>query len=113
MSNFSGVRQDIADALSTVNGITGYALRPKALKAGDAWPRLNSVERGPGQSLLASWVVSVILGSDEVLSVQRTDLWADPILDALRPVAFVTGFSPVVYSLDASDTFALEIRLEE
>jgi hypothetical protein len=106
-----GDRQEIADALSTIDGIKGYMRRPTAWKAGDAWTRLTAIERSAGMAYGVTWTVSVILGTDETLAETRTDELIDDLFDSLEPVAFVQSVTPALYQTQAGDFFALEITL--
>lgn len=56
-------RQEIADVLSTVDGVTGLKFRTKTLNTGDAFPLLESMERGPAQDYENTWRIVVVLPS--------------------------------------------------
>lgn len=105
-------RASLAAALDTADGVRGYARRPAAPKVGDAWPNLAGLERGPGQTLLTSWVVHLVLGTDEATAVDLGDAAAEAVFDALEVVAFVDSLTYVtLQQQNAGDVIALEIRV--
>lgn len=109
MSN-AQTRDEIAAALSTVEGITGYARRPAASKAGDAWPLWRSGERADGYAYTHTWVIVIVLpGTDEATADAFVDARLDDIDDALRAVLFVDGVAPARLESDGGDILALQI----
>lgn len=85
-------RQTLAAALSTVGGVTGYAKRPKVLKAGDAWSLVDQVSRGAGAAIVAwqtTWRIVVVVGPDEATATDQFDEWVPLVVEALQELAFV------------------------
>jgi hypothetical protein len=102
-------RAQIATALSTVSGVKGYAKRPTAVKAGDAWPILAAVTRGPGDSWGQTWRVLVLLPGSERDAVDAVDLLLPSLLGAVDGVVWVESAEPVVVATDAGDLPALQL----
>jgi hypothetical protein len=103
-------RTAIAAALTTVTGVKGYAWRPRAFKAGDAWPLLGETSRGPGRSWQVDWKVFVVLGNDEKAAADKADALLPDLCAALDPVAFVDTATPITITTDAGELYALELR---
>lgn len=109
MSN-ADVRQEIADAVSTISGLTGYARRPAAAREGDAWPQWRGAERADGQAVLQTWVVLILLPqSNESLADEWADRYGPELMDALREALFVTRLDPATVRLENNDAYALMI----
>ena len=106
-----GDRQAIAAALQTVAGVKGYDKRPRAFKAGDAWPLLGPLDRGPGLAFTATWRVLVVLPQDEVKASEWLDSHTEDLVDALLPVGFVDTITPVELSTEAGPLLAAEITM--
>lgn len=107
---FGTTRAEIAAALSTVPGVTGYVKRPNVVKAGSAWPLFQNAERGPGLSFLANWRVVVALGGDEADATEKLDELLVQIAVALDPVAFVgPAATPIQITTNAGDLYGIEI----
>ena len=83
------LRDDLAAALSAVDGVTGYAQPPTTPKPGDAWPALVSLERGPGLNFAAAWAVHVALP----VAPKDAAEWAES-----RFVDLVVGIADVAYT---------------
>lgn len=103
-------RATIAAALTTVSGIKGYAWRPRAIKAGDAWPLLGEISRGPGRAWQVDWKVFVVLGNDEKAAADKADALIPDLCAALDSTAFVDSATPVTITTDAGDLYALELK---
>lgn len=103
-------RQTIADALSTVTGVKGYAKRPKTVKAGDAWPLIEQLTRGPGQAFETTWRIAVVLGPDEATAYDQFDTLVPAVTDALVPVAYVDLARPLIIQTEAGDLFGCEVQ---
>jgi hypothetical protein len=106
---FAEDRASIAAALSTADGVTGYATRPAILTPGAAWPRLARLERGPGNAYAAVWDVVLILGPDEVTATDQIEELLPAITDALLAVLYVESATPVNLQTDAGNILALQI----
>lgn len=103
-------RQAIADALSEVDGITGYPSRPRVMSAGDAWPQW----RGGTPRAYAvedTWAVLIVLPqTDDVTADSFADAHGEALLDALRPVIHVDSIAPATIPAEGtSGLYALLI----
>ena len=107
--NNAQVRANIAAALSTVEGVKGYARRPKSPKAGDGWPLWRGSERADGFLFTQTFAVVIALSGDVVAADDFADAHGDELADALEPVLFVESFAPAVTATDAGDMNALMI----
>lgn len=105
------VRDDFATALSSVDGVKGYAYRPTTVRVGDAWPLLSSYDRVEGVVFEVTWRVMVLLPQDERAASDWIDVHAEPLVDALQPLAFVDQLAPVTTSASSTDQLALQITL--
>lgn len=103
-------RQDIADALSTFAGIAGSPYRPAVVTSGNAWPQVNSLDHGDGQTYICTWNIYVVGPSDERAFSMWFDTNAFAIADAVEVVAYVESIKPVAINTNQSgDIFALLI----
>lgn len=109
MSN-AETRQEIADALSAVSGISGHTSKPSAPNEGDAWPQWRGSERAGGRAFTQNWVVLIVLPqTDDITADAYADSHGQALLDALRPVMSVDSLNPATISTDAGDMYALLI----
>lgn len=106
---FATTRAELAAQLSTVDGVTGYAKRPKIIKPGDGWPLLGSIGDRSGSAWQATWRVIVILGNEEAAAIDKAEVLLPELLEALDPVAYVDGAAPFAVPTQGGDLFALEI----
>jgi hypothetical protein len=111
VSTLSTARATLAAALSAEADTTGFPYRPPAPKTGDAWPILESLERGPASAFMIHWVIRIMLPADEIKASQWIDDHLDLLYDALHSVAYVEGFRPIVLPASGNDQFALEITV--
>jgi len=102
-------RQSIADALSTVDGITGYVTKPKVTKAGDAWALVNQLTRGPGNAFETEWRIAVTIAGDVGTATDRFDSLIPEVTQALQPVAYVDSARPIAIPTEAGDLYGAEI----
>lgn len=102
-------RQTIADALSAVAGITGYAKRPEVLVEGVAWALVQSLARGPGQAFQTTWRVIVLLSGDESAAYDQLDDFVVAVPEALRAVLYVDSITPYAIPTDAGDLFGFQL----
>jgi hypothetical protein len=102
-------RQSIADALSTVDGITGYPERPKVTKAGDAWALVNQLTRGPGAAFQTEWRIAVTIAADVATATDRFDTLIPEVTQALQEVAYVDSARPIAVPTEAGDLYGAEI----
>jgi hypothetical protein len=101
-------RRDIADAVSSVTGVTGHEFRPDVLGDGDAWPLIASLTR-EGAGWTTSWRVLLVLPADEAAAAARLEAIAQDLTDALQPVAAVDLIEPVTIKTQAGDLAGLQI----
>lgn len=104
-------REAFALALSNVGGVAGYAYRPPAPRAGDAWPLLGAMDRADGRAFINSWRVLVFLPQDERAASMWMDSTIDDLVDALEPLAFVDRVEPVSIGPEAAPQYALQITM--
>lgn len=102
-------RQTIAAALSTIEGITGYAKRPEVLTEGVGWPLVQLLTRGPGQAFQTTWRVVVLLSGDEDTAYDQFDTFAVIAPAALQELLYVDSITPTAYSTEAGDIFGFEL----
>jgi hypothetical protein len=102
-------RQSIADALSAVDGVTGYPKKPKAVKVGDAWPLVQQLDRGPGASFQTTWRIAVVLGSDVATATDKLDDLVPEATQALQAEAYVDLARPVEIPTEAGPMYGVEI----
>lgn len=107
--SFAVTRADLTAQLSTVEGVTGYAKRPKVIKPGDAWPLLGSVGNRSALAFQATWRVIVALGNDEATAIDKAEALLPELVEAIDPVAYVDGAVPFAVPTQAGELFALEI----
>ena len=107
--SFETTRAELAAQLTTVDGVTGYAKRPKIIKPGDAWPLFGSANRGPGLAFEATWRIIVVLGNDEAAAIDKAEALLPELAEAIEPVAYVDGAQPFAVPTQGGDLFALEI----
>lgn len=102
-------RQSIADALSTVAGVTGYPKKPTAVKPGDAWPLIDVLTRGPGSAFQTTWRIAVTLSPDQVKAGDMLETVVPEVTQALHEVAYVDLARPLAIPTEAGDMFGCEI----
>lgn len=104
-------REDIAELLSEVDGIKGYAFRPKTPKAGDAWPLLS------GYELVDGWLareerIIVFLPQDEKSASEFMDAKVGLLWDALRPLGFIERIEPTEGPATGQYSMTITMRSE-
>lgn len=104
-------RAEIATALNTVDGVTGYSYRPSPVRPGDAWPVLESLENQHGLVWRPTWTVMVILPSDERAAGAWLDSHFMDLAAALRVPGFPDTADTVIYQTEAGDMNALAISM--
>lgn len=94
MSN-AAKRDAIAALLSTVEGVTGFARRPSAIRAGNAWPQWRGAERADGLEYVQAWQIVLVLDQATTEDADAAaDRWGDAIADAVEPQLFVSAIAP-------------------
>jgi hypothetical protein len=107
MSN-AQTRQDIADALSEVDGISGHTSKPAALNEGDAWPQWRGAEKAGGRVFTHTWAVLVVMPqTDDITADAYADSHGPALVDALRPILYVDSLAPATIPTEAGDMYAL------
>lgn len=111
-------RQSIADALSTVTVTTpagadlvihGYPERPTVPLAGDAWPLVGSLDRGPGQTFETTWRIAVLLAGDVGTATDMFDALIPAAIASLQAEVFVDGAIPLTIPTEAGQLYGVEI----
>lgn len=109
--SLTGDRDAIAQALSTVDDVTGYAYRPTTPRPGDAWPLLSGLERDQGFTFMVTWRVLVFLPQDEVDASKWIDAHFESLVEALEPKGFVESLVPVNLGADSQQQYGLQITM--
>src|SRR4051812_28981094 len=88
-------REDIADTLSTVPGVTGYAVPPAGGQPGDAWPEWTSTRFVSMTNFEATFDVYLILTNSHLPeTVNAADPMIEAVAWALATVAVVEAVEP-------------------
>ncbi len=88
-------RQPIAEALSDVPGVKGYAYRPRAAKVGDAWPKwMGATTHDAPGAFTHSWQIVILLPADDAGQEDWISARLDALIDALAPVVWVDQVTP-------------------
>lgn len=108
-----GDRADIAAALSTATGVTGYTYRPTAPKTGDAWPLLSSLESaGHATVFTNNWRVYVYLPQDERSASEWLDGHVEGLVDALLPAnCYVDRIEPTNIGTEQAPVLGLLLTM--
>ncbi|MEV0156878.1 hypothetical protein AB0H57_24545 [Micromonospora sp. NPDC050686] len=109
--SLTGARDAIAAALSTADGVKGYAYRPTTPRSGDGWPLLGPLDRADGRAFTVTWRVLVYLPQDERGASEWIDAHAEYLVDVLEPLGFVDRIEPVALGASGSDQYALQITM--
>lgn len=110
-------RQELADALSTVDDINGFAYRPTVVNPGDAWPLLTGYDRNgeqlPALTFYTVWRVMVALPTDEQAADAFLDGHAVALVEALLPCGYVDSIEPALLATAGSNVgpFAMLITM--
>ncbi|HVQ96133.1 MAG TPA: hypothetical protein VMU51_34250 [Mycobacteriales bacterium] len=102
-------RDAIAAALSDVDGVTGHRTRPTTLIPGNAWPRLASIDHGPGGAFSATWHVVVVMHGDEAVAAEQLDALLPALVEALGPVLYVDQAAPVQLDTEVGKVLAVQL----
>jgi hypothetical protein len=108
-------REDLANVLDGVPGLTGHKFKPSSPRDGDAWPRLVSIAREHGLVLRPTWAVLVWLPADERTASEWIDEHLADLWDALSADAspgFVDEGEPALMQVGRNDHPMLEITLK-
>jgi hypothetical protein len=102
-------RASIAEALSTVDGIQGFAERPPVPASGNAWPLVGEINRGPGQSFETTWRIGICLSSDVGIATDQFDELMPAVCSALQHLVYVDGGRPLTIPTEAGALYGIEI----
>lgn len=102
-------RESIADALSTLEGVTGYAKKPDTVTVGDAWPLVDALERGPAKAFQTSWRIVMVLGNDPATATDQLDELVPAVCDALAAEVYVDSARPRSIPVEAGSLYGCEI----
>lgn len=91
-------RQPIAEALSQVDGVTGFPYRPRAVKTGDAWPVWGGCGQVTSGIFETSWRIEVMVPQDEQFREEWIDERLQALVDSLSSVLYVLNAGPGVSS---------------
>jgi hypothetical protein len=82
--SLAGDRQAIADALSSLDDVTGYKYRPTIIRPGDAWPLIEFLDNPGAYNLMATWRVIVVLPAGEQDAMEFFDSMHEEVSDVLN-----------------------------
>lgn len=102
-------RASIAAAVSTVDGLTGYADRPVPPSPGDAWPLVAELNRGPGSVFETTWRVAVVLSGDVGTATDQFDTLIPQLCQALQSELYVDQARPLTIPTEAGSLYGVEI----
>jgi hypothetical protein len=105
------VRDDMAAALSTVDGVTCYPIRPRAPKQGDAWLKRGTSQHVAPGAWETAWQVVLLAPTDEAAQDNFIEDLRHDVADALAPYAFVDTIDLGLSS--DSPAFLINIRESE
>lgn len=112
--SLTGERAEIAAALSLVTGVSGFSYRPTAMNAGDAWPLLESLERGPANDYEVTWRIVVVLPKGERDAMDWFDNMYDDIVAGLEQFGYIERIEPGSLATEAGtrDCMILTLKRE-
>lgn len=102
-------RETLAEALSTIPGVTGYKSRPDLLIDGVAYPLVGPFTRGPANTFERNWRLIFIHGGDEWIADDWLTDVAPIAVDKLQHLVFVDVISPIAVPTGEGDLFATEL----
>lgn len=108
-----GDREEIATALSTVDGLNGHPYRPRTMGPGTAYPLLGGLESQPPHDFEATWRVIVILPTGEIAASQFFDSHYQEIAESLEGFGYVTAIQPGRVETEAGDLEAMILTLRK
>lgn len=111
--SLTGKRAQIAAALSTVDGVTGFERRPRGPRPGDAWPLYQGAARDGDTGLFAhTFAVGLMLPQDEAAADDWIDGHLESIADALaRGAGWMEEAEPANFGTDTSPVYGLLITM--
>lgn len=99
-------RQEIADTLSTIDGVKGYKFRPDSPKPGDGWPRFGGMTREDGW-MVVTWNVMVFLPQNEAKASEWMDNHLEALIEGLLPTGFVESVEPANIAVGEATQYGL------
>lgn len=106
-------RLELAEILSTVDGVHGFEFRPATFGTGDAWPQIGPLERGPANNFLVTWRVTIVLPANE----RKASSWftdhIEDLTDALDQFAYVERIEPFILQTEAGDANAILLTMNK
>lgn len=109
--SISADRQDLANALSGVDGVTGSKYRPAVLAPGAAWPLLESIDRD--RDMQVTWRAAIVLPRDERRASEWFDSHHEAVTDAIADFGYVERIQPGLIGTDAGDLEAMIITVRK
>lgn len=110
-------RQEIVDTLNAIDGIKGYPMEPKTLKAGDAWCAWGGQTRVDGL-WETTWTIYVVLSTDEAKASEWAESNAEALAEALQhpelpnlSAGYVDDIKPLNLAVGNTVQFGLQITL--
>lgn len=88
-------RKAIADAMSRVDGVTGYEVMPDVIAPGAAWPQWTQTIPRTACSSDVTWYVLVALPPDTASAIEAADSLVDAVMSALTDLGTVELAEPV------------------
>lgn len=106
--SLAGQREEIANVLSTINGVKGYKHRPKVFNTGDAWAIWAGSDNPAALNFQVTWEIWVIAPSDEFTAMDWTDSKHEEIADVLNEqVGIVERVEPGELRIQGGSRFAI------
>lgn len=102
-------RQTLAAAVSTVDGLQGYDERPTSPQAGDSWPLVAEINRGPGDTFEWTWRIAIVLGGDVGTATDMFDTVVPAVVQALKAEIYVDSARPLTIPTEAGSLYGVEI----
>ncbi|GAA2817454.1 hypothetical protein [Kribbella solani] len=107
--SFVESRAAIAEALSTVEGVTGYPKRPTTWTPGDAIVLVEQIDHTLGVAWQVTWRIVLLLSGDEGVAIEQLDELLPLITDALQPLVYVDTATPEAVQTEGGDMTAVVI----
>lgn len=107
-------RQDIADLLNALDGISATPYQPKAYGPGVAWPLLEELTQDaevPG--FLVVWRVAIVLSGDVRTAAKWIDDNHEAVAEALEDFAYVFRIQPGTIATDSGDMNAVVFSMRK
>lgn len=115
-ASVAAARQVLADAASTVPGLSGTALPPDVMSVGDTWPVWVESSLVNYCAMSHTFDVLVALGgTDLATAIETGEAFLGPLVLALADVAVVTTAAPRMAQLQpgtATQMPALQVRCQ-